>query len=367
MREVKVFPLVRPDVPHFKKWRSSLPSIYRSNHFSNAGNTWKKLNSELERYFPDRSVVAIGNNTIGQISVLDALQIRGKKVVVSNYTFAATIQAVIHAGGIPVLVDVETDSGEIEIASIENAIKEHGEIALVLYTRIFGQRRSTEDLESYLELMGIPLVIDAAAGFPTKPTKKSSAIEVFSFHATKAFSVGEGGAISGPSELLDLIWKSCNFGIQNTEVFTDGINSKMDEFTAARALAMLNSFPEVARRRQNFVDIVYKDFEVSHKIQTLKNDGSWAWSLFPIKFLSREKMEHFASLTSKAGLSGKNYYFPSMYQGYQGSANVLKNTVLANSDAWANNTYCLPVYAKYTSKELKIIRHIVKSSIQEIE
>jgi dTDP-4-amino-4,6-dideoxygalactose transaminase len=361
-----IFPLVRPDVPHPAEWLHLLDDVYKSNQFSNGGSIWKTLNVRLETLFPGRKVVSVGNNTIGQISVLDALQVRGKRVLISNYTFPATLQAVVHAGAIPVITDVDFNTGEIGIENVENAIQEFGDIHLVLYTRIFGQRLDVKPLEVYLQEKGIPLVIDAAAGLPTRPAKYSDSVEVFSFHATKAFSVGEGGAIVGPKEQICSIWEACNFGIRDIDSFGEGINSKMDEFTAARSLAMLESFNLVAKRRSDFVEEAYLE-ALNHKsIRTISNDGTWAWSLFPIRFVDGESLRRFSASTRTLGLSGKKYYTPSMSKGYRGSANLLISSELKNSESWTNTTYCLPVYAQYNLGEVREIKTIINSALQEL-
>jgi len=361
-----IFPLVRPDVPKLASWQQYLDIIYKSNQFSNSGSVWKTLNVRLETLFPGRRVVAVGNNTVGQISVLDALRVRGKRVLISNYTFPATLQAVIHAGAIPVIADVNFSSGEIGIENVEAAIREHGVIDLVLYTRIFGQRLDVKQLELYLQKNGIPLVIDAAAGLPTSPTAYSESIEIFSFHATKAFSVGEGGAIVGPESQINSIWEACNFGIRDVDSFSEGINSKMDEFTAARSLAMLDDFNLVAKRRSEFVKDAYLEIENHKSIQTISNDGTWAWSLFPIRFVDDESLIRFSSFTRNLGLSGKKYYSPSMSKGYRGSATLLMSSELKNSENWTNTTYCLPVYAQYSSGEVNEIRKIITSALQDL-
>jgi dTDP-4-amino-4,6-dideoxygalactose transaminase len=361
-----IFPLVRPDVPKLVSWQNYLDAIYTSNQFSNGGSNWKTLNARLETLFPGRRVVSVGNNTVGQISVLDALQVRGKRVLISNYTFPATLQAVIHAGAIPVIADVDFNSGEMSVENVDAAIREHGEIDLVLYTRIFGQRLDVKPLEIFLQKKGIPLVIDAAAGLPTTPAAYSESIEVFSFHATKAFSVGEGGAIVGPESKIKSIWEACNFGIRDIDSFGEGINSKMDEFTAARSLAMLENFNFVAKRRSDFVIDAYSEIESRKNIQTISNDGTWAWSLFPVRFVDDESLERFATSTRKLGLSGKKYYAPSMSRGYRGSATLLISSELKNSESWTNNTYCLPVYAQYNVSEIKEIKTIIASALKDL-
>ena len=360
------YPLVRPDVPKLETWQRYLDGIYSSNQFSNGGSNWKSLNARLETLFPGRKVISVGNNTVGQISVLDALQVRGKKIVISNYTFPATLQAVIHAGAIPVIADVDFNSGEMSIESVDAAIREHGKVDLVLYTRIFGQRIDVKPLEEFLLARNIPLVIDAAAGLPTIPAEHSESIEVFSFHATKAFSVGEGGAIVGPESQVNAIWEACNFGIRDIDSFGDGINSKMDEFTAARSLAMLEEFNTVARRRFDFVQDVYSQIQNHRNLQTISNDGTWAWSLFPVRFFDEDHLSRFSASTRKLGLNGKKYYAPSMSKGYKGSATLLISSELRNSESWTNNTYCLPVYAKYDLKEIKEIKEIISSALQDL-
>jgi dTDP-4-amino-4,6-dideoxygalactose transaminase len=361
-----IFPLVRPDVPKLARWQHYLDEIYSSNQFSNGGPVWKTLNEKLETLFPGRRVVAVGNNTIGQISVLDALKVRGKKVLISNYTFPATLQAVIHAGATPVIADIDFDSGEICVETLDASLHEHGQIDLVLYTRIFGQRLDLRPLEQFLLEKNIPLAIDAAAGLPTIPANYSDAIEVFSFHATKAFSVGEGGAIVGPEAQIKSVWEACNFGIQGIDSFGEGINSKMDEFTAARSLAMLENFNQVAKRRSNFVNSTYIELQKRNDIQTISNDGSWAWSLFPIRFSDDETLTRFSTLTQNLGLSGKRYYAPSMARGYKGSAKLLVSSELKNSEIWANTTYCLPVYSEYSMDEVEEIKMIINSALQDL-
>lgn len=362
----RFFPLVRPDVPKPSEWLYRLDDVYGSNQFSNGGSTWENLNVRLETLFPGRNVVSVGNNTIGQISVLDALQVRGKRVLISNYTFPATLQAVIHAGAIPVIADVDFDTGEIGIENIEDAIQEFGKIDLVLYTRIFGQRLDVKPLEVYLQEKGIPLVIDAAAGLPTIPTEYSESIEVFSFHATKAFSVGEGGAIVGPKSQMNSIWEACNFGIRDVDSFAEGINSKMDEFTAARSLAMFENFNLVAKKRSDFVNETYSEILNNERLRTISNDGTWAWSLFPVGFLDGKSLERFSTSTRTLGLAGKKYYAPSMSHGYRGSANLLICSKLKNSENWTATTYCLPVYAQYDLDEVKEIKTIVTSALQDL-
>jgi dTDP-4-amino-4,6-dideoxygalactose transaminase len=140
----------------------------------------------------------------------------------------------------------------------------------------------------------------------------------------------------------------------------------MDEFTAARSLAMLEEFSTVAKRRFDFAQDAYSQIQNHRNLQTISNDGTWAWSLFPIRFSDEDSLRRFAASTRSLGLAGKKYYAPSMSKGYKGSATLLISSRLGNSESWTNNTYCLPVYAKYDLEEIKEINGIISSALQDL-
>jgi dTDP-4-amino-4,6-dideoxygalactose transaminase len=366
-KELK-FPVVRPDVPEPNTWKPYLDSLYASNQFSNFGQYWIQLAREVENYFPSSTCIPVANNTLGQVSVLQGINVRNKKVMLSNFTFSATLHAVIQAGGIPCLLDVDPISGELTIETISKGIREFGKPEVVIYTRTFGARRQIDAISEFLVAESIKFLVDAAAGFPTQTdqTQPNECIEVFSFHATKALGIGEAGAIVGNSSMMERIKQATNFGFASSETFRDGTNAKLDEFSCIRALAGLKEYSRVAEARQKFVSLAYASIYSTEKFITLENDGSWGWSLFPIKFDAETTLDKFARCALSLGLSGKRYYFPSMQQGYVGTANVLKVKDLSQSEAWARRTYCLPTYGRYSQAESEEIALIVQRSLEQI-
>jgi dTDP-4-amino-4,6-dideoxygalactose transaminase len=100
-----------------------------------------------------------------------------------------------------------------------------------------------EAWEAFDERTGIPVVVDAAAGFDTvQPSRIPS---VVSLHATKILGAGEGGFIATTdSSLRDRLQACCNFGFQATRsAALPALNAKMSEYHAAVALASLASWP----------------------------------------------------------------------------------------------------------------------------
>jgi dTDP-4-amino-4,6-dideoxygalactose transaminase len=106
--------------------------------------------------------------------------------------------------------------------------------------------------------LGVPVVVDSAAGFGAVDEDGCTLgdqgdAEVFSFHATKPFAVGEGGLVTSRSAaVIDSLAELINFGFDHTRSVTGhlGINGKMPELTAAVGLAVLDRFDQVLARRR---------------------------------------------------------------------------------------------------------------------
>lgn len=172
-----------------------------------------------------------------------------------SFTFAAAAHAADGAGLVPLFCDVD----EADWAASEEAlIRQYGDtIAVIVPYATLG---NCIDLARYTRLSdetGIPVVIDAAASLGSRdifdrPFGTGFPFPiVFSMHATKTFSTGEGGVIqSGDRELIRTLRIMGNFGFGNPRSATmPGLNSKLCEVGALLALTQLSRFDAVVRRR----------------------------------------------------------------------------------------------------------------------
>jgi len=359
------FPLVRPDVPKLRKWKNFAKPAYKAGMFSNQGPVWQRLSLETELIFPGMKTAGIANNTVGLVATLQAMEVFQKDVILSNYTYAATLQAAILAGANPILCDVDTNTWEISIDTLKAAISKFGLPKVLIHTRAFGQRLPIRDLASFCDANRIKLIVDSAAAFPSpaSPTEELEAFEIFSFHATKVMGIGEGGLLAGKEEDVVRALTAVNFGMIDSSSFVDGLNAKMDEFAAARALAALKSLEANRKKRNEFVDRAYELIFMKNELEVLEPGKNHLWSLFPVRFKSPTARDSFQSACTQGGLTTKPYYSPSMSMGYAGQVNVRKADSLETSEVLSRTVLCLPVYSHFTSKELTQIREIVATAL----
>ena len=124
-----------------------------------------------------------------------------------SYTFIASVSAIMWAGFEPVFVDVEPDGWHVDPISVERAADRFGEsIALIMSCSTFGTLQPDDllnRLRAIAQRIGSPLLVDSAAGFgSTLPDGRHRGcdgdLDVYSFHATKPFAIGEGGLVVAP-------------------------------------------------------------------------------------------------------------------------------------------------------------------------
>jgi dTDP-4-amino-4,6-dideoxygalactose transaminase len=263
-------------VPYQRPWLPPAEAVlayYRRaeevRHFSNRGPCARLLEDRLSERLGGVRCVTFANCTQAIATALRVALGRppGPRRLVATpaYTFTATACAIVDAGFEPLFVDVEPDGWQLDPASLEAALAEHGDaVAAVLSCSTFGTPASGALLADWTRITaahGVPLLLDSAAAFGATddagvPAGARGVTELFSFHATKPFAIGEGGMLATPDEhVAEEARRLQNFGLDpQTRVSTAaGTNAKLSELAAASGLAMLDAFDEQLGRRRERV------------------------------------------------------------------------------------------------------------------
>lgn len=344
------FPFLRPVLPEPEKWVELLSLSYEKRYFSNFGPLATKLEISLADAYlaPNYSAIGVTSNTLGQMAVLQALDVRGKYVVLPDFTFAGTLQAVLGAGGKPVICDVTPETGELCPNSLKTALSKYDDVAVVIYVRCFGFVNDVSSVKEICKSAGVQLMIDAAASLADPKDQKFGSedgeIEVFSLHATKVFAIGEGGMIAAPNEIKDKIRRAVNFGINPDRTYGDGTNAKIDEFRSAIGLSMLDLIPTLVDFRQQHAERYIELLDEIDGVEILDMPRKASWSCFPI-LLSVNSREKSSAVFSDHGIEVKKYYWPGLLSAYQGSSH-LETVGTPISNDIQDKVLCLPVYSE---------------------
>jgi dTDP-4-amino-4,6-dideoxygalactose transaminase len=251
----------QPIIPDFDRFTSYLRIAFAERRFTNNGPLLSLLELRLRELVAARNLILVSNGTIALQLALQALGVKGE-VITTPFTFCATTHAIVWAGAQPVFVDINPHNLTIDPAQIEAAITPRTEA--ILGVHVYGRICDVEAIQKIADKHSLAVVYDAAhsfnAAFRGTPIGHFGNAVAYSFHATKMFHTGEGGAIeTSSSELAEKLRGLRNFGIESEDSITQcGTNAKMSELSAAMGLAVLDKIGEEGRARSALRE-VYND------------------------------------------------------------------------------------------------------------
>lgn len=250
---------------------------------------------ELAEYIGCKDVVVVSSGTAALHLALLALGVGpGDAVLVPDFTFPATVNAVELVGARPILVDVDLSNYNIVPDYILRAIKEwHGpeKIRAIMPVHEFG---CPADMTSIMEIAReykLLVVEDAACGLgalhDAQKVGTFGDVGCFSFHPRKAITTGEGGAIAtNDTELSAKLRSWRNHGIQRNDNGMDfilpGFNYRMTNIQAALGRVQLLKFNNWLVERNRLQEI-YRNNLISDKVQLPEEVNGHAWQTFMIR------------------------------------------------------------------------------------
>lgn len=173
--------------------------------FLSAGPKTAAFEKQFAAMYGAKYAVGVTSWTMGNFILLKALGIGpGDEVITTPMSFVATANTVLYCGAKLVLVDVDADTGNIDLAKVKAAITPRTKAILPVH--LYGQMVDMKALSALVAGTNIHILEDCAHAVESvrdgvKPSQLSKAA-VFSFYATKNLACGEGGAIVTNDEAL---------------------------------------------------------------------------------------------------------------------------------------------------------------------
>ena len=226
-------------------------------------------------------------------------------------------------------------------------------------THVFGNPCDIESIEAVAKKHDLKVIYDAAHCFGVTYKSRSvfdyGDISTCSFHATKLFHTGEGGALfCNHPHLENRVFYLHNFGHMGKEAFQgEGINGKISELQAAMGLAVFPYMDQILRRREEIVNL-YKKELVSFKTIRIREGTAWNYSYFPLIFNSEEQLKTVTNALNEAEIYPRRYFYPSLNKlPYVEAGHCMV------SEEVARQILCLPLYHDLKSEEVVKICSII--------
>lgn len=349
-----MIPVTKSFLPPIEDYIAQIKRAYDNEWLTNRGELVRELETNLKACLGVSDILIMNNGTI-PIQIALKLLAKGGEVITTPFSYVATTSAIVWENCTPVFVDIHPDYWTIDEEKIEAAITE--KTTCILATHVFGNPCNIEAIESIAQKYNIKVIYDAAHCFGVKYKGKSifeyGDVSTCSFHATKIFHTGEGGAsFCKDEELRHKIFYSHNFGHNGPLDFHGvGINGKISELQAAMGLAVLPRMSEILGGRKQVVDFYEANLDFS-KLQKLgiRENTEWNYSYYPVLLKDEFQLLEVQNKLNTNGISPRRYFSPSL-----NTISYLKSPKMPISENIASRVLCLPLYY---GLELSILKHI---------
>ena len=259
-------------MPDKEKVLAKFAQVLDNQWLTNMGPMSLELEERIASMLGVKHCICVCNATIGLELLQRALNLKGE-VIIPSFTFIATAHSLRWQRIDPVFCDVRLEDHLIDPTKIEAFITPR--TSAIMAVPIWGQPCDYTALQAIADKHGLKLIFDSAHAFGCKSGDQYLGgfgdAEVFSFHATKVFSTGEGGAITTNSdELAEKLRLMRNFGFEKKDtVINIGTNAKMSEFAAAYGLVHLDELDSIIEHNKKIHQAYLNEFSESQELTFL--------------------------------------------------------------------------------------------------
>lgn len=371
------------------------------------GPKTKKLESKISEFLGTSKTVCLNSATAALELALRLLGVGpGDEVIVPAMTYTASCSVIEHVGAKPVMIDIQSDSHEMDYTFVSKAINEKTKVIIPVdlagipcdYKTIFDIVEEKKNLfqptNDFQKSIGRVIVLaDGAHAFGASQNDimvgNIADFTAFSFHAVKNFTTAEGGAIT---------WKA-NLGINNEELYKQfqilslhgqtkdalaktklgsweydivlpGYKCNMTDIMASIGLAQFNRYLTLLERRHEIVEN-YNKFFKGTSINPLKHisnhyNSSKHLYITHIDEITIEQRNEIIIKMAEEGIACNVHYKPlPLLTAYANMGFDIKD--YPNAFAYYQNTITLPLHTKLTDEEVNYVSETFKRIVEDIK
>lgn len=332
----------------------------------------KRLEDEFAEIVGVRHAVAVNNGTTALVAALQVLDLEpGDEVITSPFTFVATLNAILEAGGTARFVDIRSDDFAIDPDAVVERLGDRAKVLMPVH--LYGQTADMGPLMKIASDRRLHVVEDSAqAHGATYEGKGAGAFGLgcFSFYATKNLTTGEGGMITTDDDAIaDRLRVLRNQGMrQRYQYEMAGHNYRMTDLQAAVGIPQLARIGEiVAKRQANAAQLSAGLDELAGVTTPRELPGrSHVWHQYTILLDPSIDRDSVMARLGEAGV-GAGVYYPRTvfdYDCYRNDPRVVIEDVPV-AESVARRCLSLPVHHHLSEPDVDAIVAAVRVAVRE--
>jgi len=316
---MKLFPISAPSIT--QKEVDYVTDAVRSGWVSSAGPYIEQFEKKYAEFIGVKHAISTSNGTTAlHLSLLSYGIGKGDEVIVPDFSFIATANAVTYTGAVPVMVDVDPKTWNINPANIEKAISERTKAIIPVH--IYGLPADMNSILDIAAKYNLLVIEDAAeahgAQIGDRKVGGIGSCGVFSFYGNKIITTGEGGMITTNDDHINTRARYLRDHAMSKERRywhpEVGYNYRMTNMQAALGLAQLERANEIIVKKQQIFSWYksalnnVKGVTLNPEIEGVKNVYWMVCVLFDPSL--HIDIDEFIVLLKNKGVDSRPFFYP---------------------------------------------------------
>ena len=300
---------------------------------------------DFEQAFCDRTgakhAIAVNSGTAGLHLCVRAAGIgEGDLVITTPFSFVASSNVMLFENAIPLFVDIDPKTGNIDTALIKDAIentekylprkgaKVDAKVKAILPVDVFGQPADMDPIMALAKEHNLSVIEDSCealgAEYKNQPAGMLGDFGVFAFYPNKQMTTGEGGlVVSNNDEHADYMRAMRNQGRAPGDTWLThthlGFNYRLDEMSAALGAVQVSRLDEMLHKREqvaNWYESALKNIEGVETQFIEKSTSKMSWFVYVVRFDKSINRDELAQQLIAKGVPVRPYFAPIHLQPY---------------------------------------------------
>lgn len=322
-----------------------------------------QLETAFAAYIGSRHAIGVANGTSGLHLCVRAAGIAdGDEVITSAFSFVATANCILYERGVPVFVDIDEASFNLDPTKAAAAVT--ARTRAILPVHVFGQPCAMRELQALCGARGLALIEDACeavgAEYDGRKIGTFGKAAVFGFYPNKQMTMGEGAIVTTD----DPEWAALMRSLRNqgrSAMGTDaahehlGYNYRLDEMSAALGLSQLRRIDELLRRRAAVVaryDRLLREIPGIKVRPPLPSRTRPSWFVYVIQVAPEIDRDRLIAQLEARQIPSRPYFAPIHLQPYYRKRFGFREGHLPVTERIAATTLALPFHAGLSADDM---------------
>jgi len=318
--------------------------------------------------------IGVNSGTSGLHLAMIACGIKdGDEVITPSFSFIATSNCILYERGVPVFVDIDPRTGNMNPELIEAAITDRTKAIIVVHA--FGQPADMDPILNIAKKYNLFVIEDACEAIGAEYKRRRAGTmgdaSIFAFYPNKQMTTGEGGLIATKHDDWNYLFRSLRN--QGRDVFDAwlnhtrlGYNYRMDEMSAALGLSQVKRIDEILAKRDCAAMWYTERIDEIPGVQSpqiVPTTTRMSWFVYVVRFENGDKRNKVMEYLKNQGIPSRPYFTPIHLQPFYQKEFGSKVGPLPETEKAGETSLALPFSSVMTEEQVEFVCQHVRQAM----